>query len=66
MPEVIPQTIPVEDPTDTDVLDEDHTPPGTLLVSVTHSLAHIFSGPNIVAGVALTVSVFVTVHPVTP
>lgn len=67
VPDVMPQAIPVADPiVATTVVDTDHTPPATLLVSVPQSPTHILNGPSIAAGVAFTVIVFVTVHPVTP
>jgi hypothetical protein len=65
VPNDIPVTIPVDDPTVATVaLDDAHVPPPILLVSVMVDGMHTVVGPDIVPIEALTVSTLVAKQPV--
>ncbi len=62
VPAEMPATTPVAAPTDaTDVLPEVHVPPDTVLVRVVLVPAHIDAVPEIVPGIAFTVTVLVVI-----
>lgn len=65
-PAVIPVTTPDVAPTAAlDGLLDVHTPPGTAFVNTVVEPVHTDEAPTIGAGVALTVTSFVTLHPPT-
>jgi hypothetical protein len=63
VPEVIPVTIPVVDPTVTLGLLLVHVPPPIPSVKVIMAPVHTLDGPSIIVGDVLTVIVLVALHP---